>query len=454
MDRPMTPFLRRQFIEPLAFWRNGSPRLHYWKHLENTQYLPEEKLLSIQWSRMNDLLRTVYNTNSFYRRRFQAVGATPDDIRSTSDLKILPILRKNELRENLPEMISEGYHLDRLKKVKTGGSTGKPLDLLITEECSELRNACARRHDRWSGWEVGEPIGALWGNVHRPKGLRETLKWYFLNPYIFLDTMHMDGEAVKRFAKEWRKVRPTLLFGHAHSIYLLSRFVEELSVDEIRPRGIISTSMMLLSHERRQIEKTFGNIVFDRYGCEELGLVGSECEAHDGMHMNVEHLFVEFVDGDTTDGDGGRKSLPKEIVVTDLMNFAMPLIRYAVEDKGICRNRICRCGRGLPLMDGVTGRVADFLIRQDGTKVAGISLIENTLTKFSGLNQMQIVQDKMDRFRINIVAGPEYHEETGKAIIHYFKAVFGNVNVNIEFLQNIPQERNGKYRFSICNVQQ
>jgi len=216
--------------------------------LEKSQYFTGVELRSIQWKRLKELLRIAYERNEFYRKRFQSIGVAPEDIRSPSDLKILPILTKRELRENLNGMITEGYCLDRLMKFKTGGSTGKPLDIYLTENCSELRNACARRHDRWSGWEVGEPVGALWGNVHAPQGIREILKWHLLDPCITLDTMHMDAEAVKRFAKEWKKVRPTLLFGHAHSIYLLSNYVEELSLDEIRPRGIISTSMTLLPH--------------------------------------------------------------------------------------------------------------------------------------------------------------------------------------------------------------
>lgn len=449
----MIPFLRRRVFEPLAVWRNGSPTLHYWKELEKSQYLPTEELRSIQWERLKKLLRIVYERNDFYRKRFQSVGATPGDIRCASELKILPILTKRELRENLHGMITEGYRPDRLMKFKTGGSTGKPLDLYLTEECSELRNACARRHDRWSGWEVGEPVGALWGNVHGPQGIREILKWHLLDPCIILDTMQMDAEAIKRFAREWRKVRPTLLFGHAHSIYLLSRYVEELSIDEIRPRGIISTSMMLLPHERKQIEKTFGNIVFNRYGCEEVSLIGSECEAHDGLHMNVEHLYIEF-EGSTSMGvDVTSESQPSEIIVTDLMNLAMPLIRYAVEDKGINRNRMCRCSRGLPLMDEVVGRVADFLVKRGGAKVAGVSLIENTLTKYPGLDQMQIIQEDLDTFSINIVPNEEYGKHIENQLVDYFKGIFGvKVDVEVRIVNAIPRESSGKYRFSICKI--
>jgi phenylacetate-CoA ligase len=94
---------------------------------------------------------------------------------------------------------------------------------------------------------------------------------------------------------------------------------------ELRLKGIISTSMMLLPHERKVIEKVFQCKVTDRYGCEEVSLIGCECEMHEGMHMNIEHLVIEFV---KDDGSYAVPGEPGNIVVTDLMNYAMPFIRY------------------------------------------------------------------------------------------------------------------------------
>lgn len=448
----MKPFLRRNIFEPLAAYWSKSPKLRYWKQLEESQYRTTEELKTKQWDRLRHLLQFAYERNMFYRRRFESVGILPGDIRCVTDLKVLPVLSKREVRNAGLSILSNGYTVEQLLTFKTGGSTGKALKLYLTEECSELRNACARRHDRWTGWEPGEPVGALWGNVSAPKGVKQFLRRHMLEPVITLDTMSMDRDTVREFARQWRHVRPTLLFGHAHSIYLLSRYVEKLSLEEIRPRGIISTSMMLLPHERYQIEKVFGKIVFDRYGCEEVGLIASECEIHDGMHMNIEHLVIEFEDCSDSGSETDFEPRPADIVVTDLVNLAMPLIRYRIEDIGFSRDRSCRCGRGLPLMDKVVGRVADFLVRVDGSRVAGVSLIENTLTKLPGLEQMQVIQDEIAKFRIRLVTCDGYQRDIGEALISYFQSIFGRVDVALEFVHEIPREPNGKYRFSICNV--
>src|SRR5690606_30639221 len=123
-------------------------------------------------------------------------------------------------------------------------------------------------------------------------------------------------------------------------------------------------SMMLLDRERELIERVMGCKVTNRYGCEEVGLIASECEEHRGLHINVDDVFLEVVDDE---GRPVKPGIPGKILVTDLANYGMPLIRYRIEDVGILSDRQCPCGRGLPLMHSIMGRVADFLKRADGT---------------------------------------------------------------------------------------
>src|SRR6185436_11340307 len=168
------------------------------------------------------------------------------------------------------------------------------------------------------------------------------------------------------------------------------KMVEELALREIRPAAIIASSMMLLPHERAVIERVFDVKVTDLYGCEEVGLIASECERHEGLHINAEQVLVEILREDGTPAGPGETGA---VVVTDLLNRAMPFIRYRMEDMAEAAAQKCSCGRGLPTLRRVVGRIADFLKRRDGSRVAGISLIENTLTKIPGIDQMQIVQD-------------------------------------------------------------
>lgn len=444
--------LRRHLMEPLDALRSGTPFLKYWKELEGTQYLPEAALRRVQWERLTDLLAYVWDNNEFYRERLGQAGLTPEMVTSPEEFRKIPVLSKECIRQNTLTMISRGYDVGSLMKFKTGGSTGKSLEIYLTEECSERRNACARRHDRWAGWNPGEPIGAVWGNPELPCDMKSRLKDWFLSPIIYLDTMSVTEASVRAFAAEWEQVQPTLLYGHAHSIFVLAEFVRDLRLSSIKPKGILSTSMMLMPHERRTIESVFGIKVTDRYGCEEVSLIASECEKHEGMHLNIEHLYIEFL---REDGSPAAPGEPGTIVVTDLMNRAMPFIRYRVEDVGVPSDRKCKCGRGLPLMESVTGRVADFLIKKDGSRVAGVSLIENTLTKMPGIVQMQIVQESMDSLVVRVVPGAEFKESTQGGLRDYLTELFGSgTAVEISIVDAIAPEASGKYRFSICRISQ
>jgi phenylacetate-CoA ligase len=442
--------LRKSVIEPLHALYSGSPLLAYWKKLEQSQFLSENELKEIQQRKLQNLLEFAGGNNEFYSARFEDAGLPKDKLLSHEDFRRIPILTKEEIRKNAPAMISQGYAIKNLMNFKTGGSTGKALDIFITEECSELRNACARRHDRWAGWEVGEPIAAAWGNPQLPTNIKDKLKQWLLSPYIYLDTMSVNAESVRDFSFKWDKFKPTLLFGHAHSIYILAQFVRDLNITNIKPRGILSTSMMLMPHERKVIEEVFAVKVTDRYGCEEVSLIASECEKHEGMHLNIEHLFIEFL---KDDGSYAAPGEPGRIIVTDLMNRAMPFIRYQVEDVGVPSARKCSCGRGLPLMEHVTGRVADFLVKKDGSRVAGVSLIENTLTKLPGIDQMQIIQESMEKITLRVVPGENYQVATEKELVEYFRQLFGeSVSIDTEITRSITPEQSGKYRFSICRV--
>ena len=198
------------------------------------------------------------------------------------------------------------------------------------------------------------------------------------------------------------------------------------------------------------IEEAFNCKVTDRYGSEEVGLIACECERHAGMHLNIEHLYIEFLRSDGSPATAGEEGA---IVITDLLNRGMPLIRYRIEDVGVPSERHCPCGRGLPLMERVAGRVADYLKRRDGSLVAGVSLVERTLTAIQGIEQLQIVQPSREEIILNVVRADDFTDASEQALLREFRVVFGDgIDFRPQYVQSIPQESSGKYRFSICRV--
>ncbi len=296
---------------------------------------------------------------------------------------------------------------------------------------------------------MGQPMAAVWGNPPPLTTWKSRLRATLKERIIYLDTMRIDRPALDRFLAEWDRLRPGLLFGHAHSLFILAEYLRDTG-RQLRPTGIVATSMMLLDSERRVIEAACGVPVTNRYGCEEVSLIACECERHQGLHLNADHVITEFLRDDGTPcapGEDGR------LVVTELVNRGQPLIRYELGDRGVPAAGPCPCGRGLPLMERVTGRTADFLRAEAGYRVQGISIIENTLTKLPGIRQMQIVQDEPLRLQVNLVPGPGWGDDVAAELVATLRGILGQgMAIDLAPGERIPQEKNGKYRFTICRV--
>ena len=443
-------FLRRHFIIPIWVLKDRSPRFSYLKELEKSQYHDLQYLKKKQFNRLKSILEHSYNHTAYYKRKFWEYGVQPKDIQDENDLRKIPILTKATIQDHSEELITNYYKKGSLLPFKTGGSTGKALTVFKDFLTMELEVGSAWRSFKWAGWKIGEPWGRIWGNPPEKRTVKENLRDKFLHPQIYLDTMNLTDKTMLEFVHQWRRTKPTILHGHSHSIYIFAQFCKNQRIEDIEPKGVISTSMMLMPSERKVIESVFKCKVTDLYGCEEVGLIACECERHQGMHLNMENVYVEFINRE------GNVAIPGEdgaIIVTSLINKAMPLIRYRIEDVGIASKQACPCSKNLPLIEGISGRVADFLVRKDGSLVAGVSLVERTLTAFPGINQMQIIQEDLEHLLINVVKGHSYKNETTNEVIREFKNSVGqDININICFVNEINPIASGKYMFSISKV--
>ncbi|HEV3235488.1 MAG TPA: phenylacetate--CoA ligase family protein [Gemmataceae bacterium] len=441
----------RNVIGPLwARWER-SPYLKHLPVLQQTQFHDLATIQARQLKLLQSLIKHAYATAPFYRERLDRQGIRPESIRDLSDITRLPLLSKADLREAGGSLLSNEYSRDQLRLKKTSGSTGVAVHVYVDEEAQQFKRACTLRSDQWSGWRFGEPVAMVWGNPeYRKRGWRGRLRNALLERATYLDTLKMDTTALANFAQTLLSHPPSLLFGHAHSVYLFAEYVRKEAIEGVRPRGIITTAMVLHGWQRRAIEEVFGCKVTNRYGCEEVSLIACECEKHEGLHVNADGVYVEIL-------NEGRPARPGEagsIVVTDLTNRAMPIIRYQVGDVAVWADRPCSCGRGLPLLERLEGREADYVVTQTGELISGISLTENFALHVTGLAQLQIVQDTLNRFRFRIVRGHEFGADSIRRIAQLVAERFGiGTTFECEFVDEIPQEPSGKYRFCISHVE-
>jgi phenylacetate-CoA ligase len=439
----MLDLLNRHVLQPLAAAKAGSKHLRYLRVLRQTQFDPPAVVRQRQLVALKAILRHAFGTVPYYRRTWAAAGVHPNDVHELRDLENFPVVTKADLRAYEAEFLSTAYHGQKLVVKRTSGSTGVPLTIRLDEPGKQWKYACTLRSDEWSGWRLGQRVAKVWGNPeYRKFGLKGRVRNWLLDRAVYLDTVELTDARVREFAATIRRHRPGLLFGHAHSLFLLAEKLKAEGVTDVRPNGIISTSMPLHGWQRTAIEEVFGVPATDRYGCEEVSLIASECEYHRGLHVNADSVYTE-VEGDPTG----------PLVVTDLTNLAMPLIRYRTGDHVTASGRTCPCGRGLPLIEKVEGRDADFVVSPSGSLISGISLTENFALRIAGTAQIQIVQEEVTLLRLRIVPSDEFGAESRQQIAGLVEELFGPaMRHDVELVDAIPQEPSGKYRFCISKV--
>jgi phenylacetate-CoA ligase len=439
----MFDFLNRHLLHPLAAAKAGSRHLKYLKFLERSQFDPPAVVRGRQLGRLQQVLKHAYETVPFYRQAWDEAGVHPQDLKSLDDLKQFPIVTKQHVRTREAEFLSHSFDVKQLIVKRTSGSTGVPLTVRIDEAGKQWKAACTIRADQWSGYRLGQRVAKVWGNPeYKHFGWKGRLRNLLLDRATYLDTLDMDDGAIRGFVNAVRRKRPGLLFGHAHSLYLLAKRLKNDGVTDVRPNGIISTAMPLHAWQRTVMEDVFGVSPTNRYGCEEVSLIACECEKHRGLHINADSVYVEV-----------EKDKTGNLLITDLSNFAMPLIRYRIGDVATLSNRQCECGRGLPLLESIEGREADFVVTPSGRMISGISLTENFALHIRGAAQVQVIQETVHHLRIRLVTDDTFTNDSERAITKLVNETFGiGVRHDIERVDAIPQEPSGKYRFCISKV--
>jgi phenylacetate-CoA ligase len=445
--------LVRDLFTPLSLWRAGElAQLRHLREFEQTQFLSVDELRDLQNRRLKSLLRHAYDSCPFYRVRFEQSEAHPDDIHDIEDLRILRPLEKAEIQEQGEQMIARNWPEGDLIRNQTGGSTGTPITFYLSGDRKCSRAAATLRHNRWAGWEVGDRAAVIWGApLDRPANTwRSRLRGLLLAEPLWLDTASLTEETMRRFHAEFHRYRPQIVQAYARSAVLFARFLESENLSIPHVRSVITSAEVLSDDDRAVIERVFGAPVFNRYGCREVSVLASECPAHSGLHVMAEGLLLEI---DTPTGPAGPGELGS-ILVTDLLNPAMPLIRYRIGDMAAWAAGTCSCGRSLPRLERIAGRVTDFLVGGDGRLVSGVYLATYVVAHRPSLGQVQLVQDRAGHVVYRLRPGPGFNPESDRLYLEDAtrKHMGDRSTSEVEIVAEFPVPPSGKFLFSRSTV--
>ncbi|MCK4350871.1 MAG: aspartate 1-decarboxylase [Candidatus Krumholzibacteria bacterium] len=354
MVPPLHPPIVRNVIYPIYRGFRGDALLPMLERFERNQWLAAEELEDLQWRMLYDLLVKAVTYVPYYSELFKARGVVPDDISNTDDFRRIPILTKDSIREAGERIITT----DPTRKgfpLKMGGGTGEALCLYGDVASGPARRANNLRCYRWADVDVGDRQAFLWEHPPvRPfrRRLLESLKNYF-NNVIYLSTLAMSEDSMRRYAKRLKKYGPAIIVGYPSSLQLFCRFCKREGLGGIAPAAVVTSGETLSLEQRETIERFFGCAVFDRYGGVEFNNVAQECREHNGLHIFSDLVYVEVL---STENEPVKPGEVGELVITDLRNHYMPFIRYRTGDLAVQSDRKCPCGRGLPLLERIEGR--------------------------------------------------------------------------------------------------
>jgi phenylacetate-CoA ligase len=241
-----------------------------------------------------------------------------------------------------------------------------------------------------------------------------------------------------------------MLFGYPSSLALIAQFATEqrIAMDGLGIRVAFVTSERLYEHQREAIEQTFGCRVANGYGGRDAGFIAHACP-QGNLHITAEDMVVEIIDPAGNVLPPGESG---EIVVTHLFTSEFPFVRYRTGDVGILSNEPCACGRGLPVLASVEGRTTDFVVAADGTILHGLALIY-VLRDMAGVEEFRIVQESLVHTRVEIVTGGAGNDKLGAIIQESFRRRLGQeVEVTVDFLESIPRDQSGKFRYVMSKV--
>jgi phenylacetate-CoA ligase len=434
--------------------------LSRWRYGPDAEALVEETLARDTWSpaqwaawqeeRLAFVLHRAATNVPYYREQW-ARRRQAGDRAAWDQLANWPVLAKNDLRLAPRAFVADDCRTDDMFYEHTSGTTGTPLHIWLSRPTVQawfaIYEARARRwygvsrHDRWA---------ILGGQLVAPISAQKPPFWVWngaLNQ-LYLSAYHLSAANIPAYLAALADHEVTFLLGYPSAIYRLAQAAREQGLVAPQLRVAIGNAEPLLAHQREAIAAVFGCPVRDTYGMAEIAAAASECE-QGALHIWPEVGLIETLadegDGPATAGQPGR------LVATGLLNTDMPLIRYETGDR--CRPEpdaaVCACGRPLPRLAGLEGRMDDVVITPDGRH---IGRLDPVFKADLPIREAQIIQETRQGLRVLYVPTEAYSAQDGEALIRRIRDRVGEMDVALEAVDEIPRTANGKFRAVISRL--
>ena len=429
---------RRAFALPVVDVIKKTHMVRSYREQIDSQWKSRGQIEAVQVERMRRLLLHAQQNVPYYERLFANVGFDVREFHSPARLSVLPILTKSIIREQFSQLQARNMDQFAPRRNQTSGSTGQPLVFFWDRDAHSAGWPNAWRGFSVAGFTLGDAILVLSGGALMPKvtPLMQRVYYKFMG-ITQLRAYHLSEDEIRSYFDylDSAPSHPQYMYAYASAAYLLARYSLLQGRRDIRFKAVFTTAEVLAPGYRDTIEEAFHCKVYDSYGNNEGCLAAFECERQDGLHYAMENACLEVLD------DEGRPVGPGEtghFIATNLMNYAMPFIRYDTGDLGSLRPEPCACGRGLTRIAGIMGRTRDFIYTPDGREIHGAFFNHfEPFYRTAWIAGWRVRQDRLDHLEICIRPDGEPREEDIAHMRELLTRALGQ-EMNIDFVMN-PQ---------------
>mgnify|MGYP003669434651 CR=1 FL=1 len=344
-------------------------------HLKSDANLGVKSVSNFNFKKRQALIQHAIKHSDFYKEKYAGLQLDNYRLQTQEEFLTLPPLTRKELRANFRSIKADNVAFSHCRKVSTSGSTSTPVFIMHDKRHPET--PIRWRILEWWGIEPWENQAFIY-RYPKPllNGLKNRIMWW-PTKRVFLAMANPSTNQLNKFVQDFNRIKPALLQGYVDVVYEFAMYLLDNDIKINPPKMVWVTSAPLFEEQRKIMEKAFGAPVCDQYGNTEILLIAAECPEQKGLHMMQDTVHIEFVD------DNNQPVQPNtigKILLTDLTNYAFPLIRYEIGDEGKYKDHMCSCGRALPLMDNVRGRQSINIQTPSGLRIRG----EHIMAMFEG----------------------------------------------------------------------
>lgn len=426
--------------------------------LSQSQWWSPEEMRGAQWRQLVPLLAHAASQSPYYRGLFARQGIRPPTARDDALFARIPVSTRADLQaagEDLHCQSVPSAH-GKVADARTSGSSGRPLSFKRTAAWGEIWSALAMREYFWQRRDFSKRLGAIRIFPNNAGAWPEGLKSDLWSPSIGAlyptgPSFGLTVSATPEQQLEWlARTRPDYLTSFPSNLRALVAHARERRLELPRLLEIRTVGEMVTEEDRSMLAESWKAPVTDMYTCEEVGYLALQCPVHPGYHVQSEHVLLEVLDDD---GEPCAPGQVGRIVLTDLHNFATPFIRYEIGDLAEVGEH-CPCGRGLPRIRRILGRVRNLIRLPDGTK-AYPKLGERRIAETPGadIRQYRVIQRSLTTLEMQVVSPRPLDETQRRHIAEGLRESLGHpFEVTFTFPESIPTGANGKLEVFLSEV--